>query len=67
MLINEIWKKIKKTLNTKFHSKPVYDEKYLKTKVKGFITLESIYYTCIAAINIDSIIKIDKKTIPKFI
>ena len=24
---NEIWKKIKKTLNTKFNSMPVYDEK----------------------------------------
>ena len=24
---NEIWKKIKKTLNTKFHNMPVYDEK----------------------------------------
>ena len=24
---NEIWNKIKKTLNIKFHSMPVYDEK----------------------------------------
>ena len=31
---NEIWNKIKKTLNIKFHSMPVYDEKYIKGKVK---------------------------------
>ena len=31
---NEIWNKIKKTLNIKFHSMPVYDEKYIKTKVE---------------------------------
>ena len=27
---------IKKTLDIKLHSKPVYDEKYVKTKVKTF-------------------------------
>ena len=29
---NEIQSKIKKTLNAKFHSMLVYDEKYIKTK-----------------------------------
>ena len=33
---NEIWNKINKTLNIKFHSTPVYDEKYIKAKVKEF-------------------------------
>ena len=33
---NEIWNKIKKTLNIKFHSMPVYDEKDIKAKVKEF-------------------------------
>ena len=33
---NEIWNKIKKTLNTKFHSMPVYDEKYIKAKAREF-------------------------------
>ena len=33
---NEIFNKIKKTLNIKFHSKPFCDEKYIKTKVKEF-------------------------------
>ena len=34
---NEIWNKIKKTLNIKFPSMPVYDEKYIKVKVREFI------------------------------
>ena len=29
---NEIWDKIKNTLNKKFHSMPVYNEKYIKAK-----------------------------------
>ena len=32
----EIWNKIKDILNVKFHSQPIYDDKYLKTKVKAF-------------------------------
>ena len=31
---NEIWNKIKSILNVKFHSQPIYDDKYIKTKVK---------------------------------
>ena len=31
---NEIWDTIKNKLNIKFHSMPVYDEKYIKTKVR---------------------------------
>ena len=70
---NWIWNKIKKTLKIKFHSQPVYDEKYIKAKVKTFnevvntnfsddkVPKESIHYICIAAINIDSVMKIDKK------
>ena len=33
---NDIWSKIKETLHIKFHSQPIYDEKYMKTKVKTF-------------------------------
>ena len=70
---SEIWNKIEKTLNIKFHSQPIYDEKYIKTKVKTFsnvintvfsnneIPKERNHYTCIAVINIDSVMKIDKK------
>ena len=30
----EIWDKIKETLSIKFHSMPVFDEKYIKAKVR---------------------------------
>ena len=33
---NEICDKIKETLNIKFHSKPVYHQKYVKAKVREF-------------------------------
>ena len=58
---NEIWNKIQKTLDIKFHSKPAYDKKYIRTKVKTFngvvdtifwsnkIPKERIHYTYIAA------------------
>ena len=70
---NEIWNKIKKTLNIKFHSLPIYDKKYIKTKVKTFnnvinivfpdneIQKERNHYISIAAIYIYSVMKIDKK------
>ena len=32
----EICNKIKKSLNTKFHSQPIHDDKYIKTKVKFY-------------------------------
>ena len=33
---NEIWDKIKMDLNIKLHSISVYDEKYIKAKVREF-------------------------------
>ena len=70
---NEIWGKIKETLNIKFHSIPVYDEKYIKAKVRelngGIKTnflgdeapKESMHYTCIACITTDSVMRMEKK------
>ena len=70
---NEIWDKIKEILNTKFHSMPVNDEKYIKAKVREFngviktnflgdeIPKESMHYAWIACITIDSVMKMDKK------
>ena len=69
---NEIWNKIKNTLNIKFHSMPVYDEKYLKAKVRKFngvikinflvdeITKQKVHYACIACITTDSVMKMKK-------
>ena len=67
---NEIWNKIKKTLNITFPSQPIYDEKYIKTKVKIFDdVINTIFQTMkfhkieiiTIAICIDSVIKIDEK------
>ena len=69
---NEIWNKIKGKLNIKFHSLPVYDEKYIKAKVIEFngvikanvlgdeIPKESMRYTCIVGITIDSVMRMKK-------
>ena len=74
---NEIWDKIKETLNIKFHSMPVYDEKYIKAKVREFngviktnflgdeIPKENVHYTCIACIIIDSNMEMEKKNYPQ--
>ena len=71
---NEIWNKVKKALN-KISSMPVYDEKYIKVKVKEFngvvntvfwsdiVPKEGVHDTCIACISIDSVIKMEKKRI----
>ena len=60
-------------LNVKFDSQLIYDDKYIKTKVKTFnnmintpfsgdeIPKERIHYVCIAAICIDSVLRADKK------
>ena len=69
---NEIWDKIKETLNIKFHSMPVYDEKYIKAKVREFngviktnflgdeIPKERMHCTCIAYITVDSVMRMKK-------
>ena len=70
---------IKNKLGITFHSEPVYEYKYLKAKVREFdgviktnffgndMPKENMHYTCIACITIDSVLKIDKKIIHKFI
>ena len=34
---NEIWYNVKKTLDIKLHSMPVYDEKYINAKQKNLM------------------------------
>ena len=74
---NEIWDKIKETLNIKFHSMPVYDEKYIKVKIREFngeiktnflgdkIPKENVHYAYIACVTIDSVMKMEKKIYPQ--
>ena len=73
----KIWDVIKSKLSIKFHSKPIYDQKYLKAKVREFdgkiktnflgdeVPKENMHYTCIACITIDSVMRIDKKNHPQ--
>ena len=76
---NEIWIKVKNTLNIKFFSMSFYNEKYIKAKVREFngviitnflgneVPKENVHYTCIACITIDSVMRMEKRIIHKFI
>ena len=67
---------IKSKLGTKFHSKPVYHKKYLKTKVVEHdgaiktnflgndVPKENMHYTCIACIAINSVMRMEEKNYP---
>ena len=73
----QIWDVIKNKLSIKFHSKPIYEQKYLKAKVREFdgviktnflgndVPKENMHYTCIACITIDSVMRMDKKNHPQ--
>ena len=73
----DIWNVIKNKLNIKFHSQPIYENKYLKTKVREFdgsiktnflgnnIPKENSHYTCIACITVHSVMKMNKKNYPQ--
>ena len=68
---------IKNKLNFKFHSQPISENKYLKAKVREFngniktnflgnnVPEENTYYTCIACITLDSLLKMGKKDYPQ--
>ena len=76
---NKIWDLIKVKLGIEFHSEPVYEYNYLKAKASEFdgviktnfpgnnIPKENMHYICITCITIDSIVRVDKKIIRKFI
>ena len=76
---NEIWGKSRDLLSgIKLSSDPIYDDQYIKTKFKTFsevikilfdggeIPKERAEYTYLACINIDSVLRIDKKNYPQF-
>ena len=58
---------------------PVYDEEYIKANVREFngvvktnflgdeIPKKNVHYTCIVCITIDSVMRIEKRIIHKFI
>ena len=69
---NELWKLVKRLLKLKFTVNPVRDDKYIIAKLKIFnginrttftnnvIPIEKTHYTCISAIDIDSVLKIEE-------
>ena len=72
---NEKWEVVSKLVKLKFIVSPIRDDKYIIAKLKIFknvniatftnnvIPEENTHYTCISAIDIDSVLKIDKKSI----
>ena len=70
---NEIWEVVRKLLKVKFTVNPIRDDKYIIAKLKIFngtnrtiftnniIPIERNNYVCIAAIDIDSVLKIDNQ------
>ena len=70
---NKIWEVLRTLLKLKFTVGPVRDDKYIVAKLKIFnrinrttftdniIPFEKNHYTCIPAIDIDSVLKIDNK------
>ena len=73
----DIWDVIKNKLAIKFHSQPIYKNKYLKAKVREFngnikknflsnnVPEDNAYYTFIACITLDSVLKMNKKNYPQ--
>ena len=75
---NEIWNVVKGLLKLKFTTSPIRDDKYILAKLKIFkkknlttvnnnniIPTEKNNYICIPAIDIDSVLKTDKKAYPQ--
>ena len=75
---NEIWEVVRKLLKLKFTVGPIQHDKYIIAKLKIFnrinrttftdnaIPIERNLYTCIPAIDINSVLKIDnKRTYPQ--
>ena len=74
---DEIWNVIKRLLKLIFAANPIRNDKYILAKLKIFhkvnrttftkniVPMEKIHYICIPAIDIDSVLKIDKKAFPQ--
>ena len=73
----QIWDMIKYKVGIKIHSELIYEQQYLKIKVREFDVMiktnflgngppkENMHNTCIACITIDSVMVIDKKNYPQ--
>ena len=75
---DEIWNVVKSLLKLKFAASPIRDDKFILAKLKIFkkknlttfnnnniVPIEKNNYICIPAIDVDSVLKIDKKAYPQ--
>ena len=74
---DEIWNVVKGLLKLKFAASPIRNDKYILAKLKTFrkknlttfnnniVPIEKNNFICIPAIDIDSVLKIDKKAYPQ--
>ena len=75
---DEIWNVVKSLLTLKFAASPIRDDKYILAKLKIFkkknittcnnnniVPIEKNHYICIIAIDIDLVLKTDKKAYPQ--
>ena len=75
---DEIWNVVKSLLKLKFAANPIRDDKCILAKLKIFkkknittfnnnniVPIKKDHYICIPAIDIDSVLKIDKKSYPQ--
>ena len=74
---NEIWEVVRKHLKLTIFVSPIRNDKYIISKLKIFKRInrptftdnvapdENTHYNCIPAIDIDSVLKIDKKAFPQ--
>ena len=74
---DETWNVVKGLLKLKFNASPIRNDKYILAKLKIFkkknlttfnnniVPIEKNHYICIPAIDIDSVLKIDKKAHPQ--
>ena len=75
---NEICNVVKRLLKLEFTASPIRDDKYILAKSKMFkkknlttfnnnniIPMEKNHYICIPAIDVDSVLKVDKKAYPQ--
>ena len=75
---NEIWEVIRNLLKIDFTVNPVRDDIYLVAKLKifnkinrttfnnnNYIPMERNHYICIPVIDIDSVLKLDKRAYPQ--
>ena len=74
---DEVWNLVKGLLKLKFAASPIRNDKYVLAKLKIFkkknlttfknniFPIEKSHYICIPAIDIDSVLKIDKKAYPQ--